>query len=566
MAKGRYVRAMLSKSVNGEPFELSEWEIFGKGGSATVPSKAPSREGNRQNLAGGSWKLCRAAEVSASGEELSRDNFDDALWMDATVPGTVLASYVNTGAVRHPNYADNQAYISDSYFRSDFWYRKVFAAHPDSPRQFLHFCGVNRKADVFLNGSFVGTLEGAFREKDFDVTGLLAEGDNTLAVRVGQNRLYGTPKEADAWWPGQNGGVAGGENPTMHATMGWDWFPTVRGRNIGIYDDVYLDYTGEVTVEEPFVQTLLPLPDTTSATILARLTLVNHGSSSVAGVLKGSFGELTFEKEMSLAPGERSDVTVNPLRLDNPKLWWPKGYGEPNLYDVHFAFEENGAVSDSCSFKAGVRQMDYKLYPYQLTVKPKFKSARNDNQRLDLYVNGRRFTGFGGNWGYPEHLMNYREREYDIAVGYHADMNFNLIRNWVGMTGSRHFYEACDRYGVMVWQDFWLANPGDGPDSRNPELFEEVADEYVRRIRNHPSIALYVGRNEGYPPEELDLFLKAMVEKNHPGMQYISHSSTDGVSGGGPYHAMPVKEYFRYFGHELLHSERGMPAIMNYIL
>ena len=169
-----------------------------------------------------------------------------------------------------------------------------------------------------------------------------------------------------------------------------------------------------------------------------------------------------------------------------------------------------------------------------------------------------------GNWGFPEHLLNYRGREYDIAVGYHADMNFTIIRNWVGMTGDREFYEACDRHGVMIWQDFWLANPWDGPDPYYPGLFEEVALEYVRRIRNHPSLAIYVGRNEGYPPEEIDAFLAQTVAEEHPGMYYIPHSATGTVSGGGPYRALPPREYFRLWGHDTFHSERGMPNVMNY--
>ena len=561
--KGRYVRALLDATADGKPFELGEWEVIGKGGAVTRAAKASKREGGRQMLSGGQWKLQRASEVSASGEALSTASFDASAWLDATVPGTVLGSFVNAGAVPDPNFADNQLYISDSYFCSDFWYRSVFDAQPDTPRQFLHFNGINWKAQVYLNGRYLGNIDGAFREKDLDVTGILCKGRNCLAVKIEHNKHYGTVKEQDAQTPGQNGGVIGADNPTMHATMGWDWIPTVRGRNTGIYDDVYLSFTGPVTVKDPFVRTELPLPDTTVASLFAQATLENHSAQPVSGVLKGHFGPLSFEKEVSLTPGEKRAVAWDSLSLENPHLWWPAGYGEPYLYDVAFAFETGGAVSDSCRFKSGVRQMDYKLYPYEPLTHSVF-AEKNQKQRLDLYVNGRRLTGFGGNWGFPELLLNYRSREYDIAVGYHADMHFNLIRNWVGMTGSRAFYEACDRHGIMIWQDFWLANPWDGPDPYDSEMFNQVALEYVRRIRNHPSLALYVGRNEGYPPQEIDGFLESMVESEHPGMKYIPHSGADGVSGGGPYRALPVKDYFNLFGKDKLHSERGMPTVMNY--
>ena len=564
-AKGRYVRLCLSGTENGQPFELSEWEVYGKGGTKAVPHAAPEREGTRQMLSGGGWKLQRAPQVTAAAEEISKVGFDDAHWLVATVPGTVLTTYVDNGAVGHPNFADNQFYISDSYFRSDFWYRNTFTARVDSPRQFLHFEGVNYQAIVYLNGKFVGVVDGAFRAEDFDVTGVLVDGENALAVQIFHNPSYGMVKEQTAYTPQSNGGVLGGDNPTMHATIGWDWIPTVRGRDIGIYDDVWLSFTGPVVVEDPFVRTELPLPDTTRATVYAQATLANYGETPVSGTLEWRFGDLTVSEDIQLQAWEDKEVVLDSLELENPRLWWPKGYGEQNLYPVSFQFTIDGQVSDTKEFLSGVRQMDFSMDSY--TPLRGFGSAfqaRNERQRLSLYVNGRRFIGFGGNWGFPEHLLNYRAREYDAAVKYHADMNFTMIRDWVGMTGSRAFYEACDRYGIMIWQDFWLANPWDGPDPINPDRFNAIAEEYVRRIRNHPSIGLYVGRNEGYPPEEIDSFLQEMIGREHPGMCYIPHSATDGVSGGGPYNALKPSQYFRVRGRDKFHSEMGMPAVMNY--
>jgi hypothetical protein len=567
-ASARYVRVLLDSTANGEAFELAELEVFGRGGVKAEAAKATLRKDNRHYISGGEWKLCRMTEVEAKGEEISTAAFDASKWIVATVPGTVLGSYVNIGAVEHPNYKINEDYISDAYFCNDFWYRNSFDAKVDSERQFLHFCGINLKADVYLNGKKVGRLEGAFREFDLDVTGVLVDGRNHLAVKIEHNPNYGTVKKYTADCIRRNGGIIGADNPTMHATIGWDWLPTVRGRNMGIYDDVYIRYTGDVCVEDPFVRTELPLPDTSKASLIAQATVVNHSDKSVKGVLKGSFGETAFEQEVTLAPKEKKVVSWEPITLNNPKLWWPKGYGEQHLYDVKFAFESNNVVSDKCEFKSGVRQLEHRMYDYipQTPSKVWRKSGtRNINQRLDIYINGRRITGFGGNWGFPEHLLNYRSREYDIAVGYHADMNFNMIRNWVGMTSHRAFYEACDRHGLLIWQDFWLANPGDGPDPADNARFKVTAEEYVRIIRNHPSICLYVGRNEGYPPKELDDFFATMVPKEHPGLYYIPHSGTDGVSGGGRYHAFPAKEYFNnMFGGDKLHSERGMPNVMNY--
>ena len=136
-----------------------------------------------------------------------------------------------------------------------------------------------------------------------------------------------------------------------------------------------------------------------------------------------------------------------------------------------------------------------------------------------------------------------------------------MIRNWVGMTGDKEFFEACDRYGIMVWQDFWLANPADGPDPDDEAMFMDNARDFVLKIRNHPCIGIYCGRNEGYPPKTLDDGLRETVALLHPGLDYISSSADDGVSGHGPYWAISAKEYFEKQTGKL-HSERGMPNVM----
>ena len=123
---------------------------------------------------------------------------------------------------------------------------------------------------------------------------------------------------------------------------------------------------------------------------------------------------------------------------------------------------------------------------------------------LKIWINGRRFIARGGNWGFGESMLRYRAREYDAAVRYHREMNFTMIRNWVGQIGDEAFYEACDQHGVVVWQDFWLANPWDGPEPDDNALFLSNVKDLVLRIRNHPSIGLYCGRNEGFPPPPLE--------------------------------------------------------------
>ena len=504
--------------------------------------------------------------LSGEGWRLQGESLDKPI--PARVPGTVLGSFVAAGLMPDPHFGDNVLRIPDSLFCSDFLYSLYFRSRIEAPRQFLHFEGVNWKAEIRLNDIGLGRIEGAFRSQDFDVTGILKNGANTLEVKIIHNDNYGDHAARTEYSTGPNGGILGADNPTMHATIGWDWIPKLPGRNMGIYDDVWIYGTGNVTLEDPFVRTLLPLPDTTRAFIFAEVGVSNRSSGPVKGVLKGSYGPVVFSREVSLEAGEARTESFDSLLFENPSLWWPNGYGEQNLYDVNFCFESpEGVVSDSRSFRSGVRQMEYAFEPRRPVdgeILPGGYSELVGDQKLMMYVNGRRFVGFGGNWGYPELMLGYGPREYDIAVGYHADMHFTMIRDWVGMTSHRAFYDACDRHGIMIWQDFWLANPWDGPDPENEEMFCETATRYVRRVRNHPSIAIYVGRNEGYPPEGIEKHLEATVAVEHPGILYHSNSAADGVNGGGPYCLRPYSDYFHLFGHDVMHSERGMPSVMNY--
>jgi beta-galactosidase/beta-glucuronidase len=302
-----------------------------------------------------------------------------------------------------------------------------------------------------------------------------------------------------------------------------------------------------VTIENPFVTTSLPLPDTSRADIGVAVTLRNRDASPVSGTLRGRFGEVPFEQAVTLEASSAKTVTSR-LTLRNPKLWWPNGYGEPNLYNVELKFEAgNNAVSDTKSFQAGVRQFTYS----------------EDGGALKMWINGRRLVPRGGSWGFSESMLRYRAREYNVAVRYHRDMNFNMIRNWVGQVGEDAFYEACDRYGIVVWQDFWLANPYDGPDPDDDAMFLRNVRDTVLRIRNHASIGLYVGRNEGYPPKTLEDGMRGILAELHPGIHYIP-SSADGVVGGrGPYRAMPAKYYFEQRATTKFHSEMGMPNIVS---
>ncbi|HEY1263332.1 MAG TPA: discoidin domain-containing protein, partial [Terriglobales bacterium] len=262
-AHGRYARVLMTRSASSDGYILSELEVYGRGGPLPKPKAQPAASANgRLELAGGAWRLQRDSQVTGDGAAISQPNFDDGAWLPATVPGTVLSSYVDDGALPDPNFGDNQLTISDSFFYADFWYRDEITLPrlPLGKRMWLNFDGVNWKADVFFNGERLGEINGGFTRGQFEITNLLRVGKNALSVRVHQNASPGAVKEKTLAKTDKNGGILGADNPTYHASIGWDWIPTIRGRNAGIWGGVYLTRSGPVTIEKPFASTTLPLP------------------------------------------------------------------------------------------------------------------------------------------------------------------------------------------------------------------------------------------------------------------------------------------------------------------
>jgi hypothetical protein len=555
--KSRYIRLWLDNAIASDGVVLSEMEVYGKGGTESLSAMSPLPGADRKILlSGGKWKISRANLVRDSGENISKPGWNDSTWLNATVPGTILKSYINAGSVPDPNYSDNQLQISDSYFCSDFWYRTEFDLPSGRPQKkvFLNLNGINWKAEVFFNGEKLGMIEGAFIKSSFDISRLVnAGGQNSVAVRIIRNENPGIVKLQNLKTAGSNGGALGKDNPTFHASIGWDWIPTIRGRNTGIWNDVYLSFKGPVTIQDPCIVTSLPLPDTSSADLKIALSLVNHSGTDIPGNLRIKFGDFLLEHHVIVSSYKTNSIELTPeefnsLRIKNPGLWWPNGYGRPYLYPVSIWFtSDDGEISDSTAFNYGTRSLYY----------------TEENQTLKIYVNGRRFFPRGGNWGFSESNLSYRSREFDAAVRYHKEMNFNIIRNWVGQTANEEFYNACDKYGIMIWQDFWLANPADGPDPGNKKMFLDNARDLVTRIRNHPSLVLYCGRNEGYPTKEIDEGLREIVRTADHVVHYIPNSAFDVVSGGGPYRALHAEDYFKYMTTPKLHSEVGMPNIVN---
>jgi Exo-beta-D-glucosaminidase Ig-fold domain/Glycosyl hydrolases family 2/Glycosyl hydrolases family 2, sugar binding domain len=515
------------------------------------------------SLSGGNWKLQDATLVDATPEKISQADFDDNHWMPAVVPGTVLTSYLAAGAIPNPWYGDQMSGISDPFFSTnDFWYRCHFTIPADDAgkRIWLNFDGINWKADIFLNGKAIGNIDGAFIRGCFDITSTATPGTaNTLAVLIHHvAHPEPGPKKVIHKKLGSrttNGDLLGYDSPTFVASAGWNWLPIIPGREIGIWNDVRVETTGNVKLVDPWVITDLPLPKTDHADLTVKTELRNYTGQPEHGELIGQIGNLTFRQKETLEPEQTTSVILDKfncpqLSIPNPRLWWPNGYGNQPLYTLKLRFESDGKISDSKSVQFGIRQLSYVIT----------NAIDSTNPMLTLYVNGRRILIRGGNWGMDDGMLTCDASGYDLRVRLHHDANLNMIRNWVGMTAKDAFYDACDRYGILIWDDFWLANPVDGPDPTDHKMFIANMRDKILRVRSHPSLALYCGRNEGIPPKELDVAMRSATSELDGTRFYIPHSAAGAVTGYGPYDDHNPEWYFKNRG-KALHSELGIVAV-----
>ncbi|MCL2660258.1 MAG: glycoside hydrolase family 2 [Acidobacteriaceae bacterium] len=503
------------------------------------------------------WKMQDAARVQAAGAEVSMPAFKPQGWYAATVPGTVLTTLVANKVYPEPLYGENMRSIPESLNKTSYWYRTSF----DVPREYkgkhlwLRFGGINYSAEIWVNGHKAGQMKGAFIRGDFDVTPYVKPGKRAaLAVLVAPQPHPGVPHEhtvADGMGP--NGGETALDGPTFLSTIGWDWLPAVRDRDTGIWLPVTLSATGPVLVKNPYVTSDL-VQGNGSADLTIAATLVNVSDQPVSGMLvgtiRGQSQPISFSKAITLAANASADVsidkqTVPALHVVNPMLWWPNGYGPQNLSSLELSFKVGPQISSSQTVNFGVRRIEY---------------AVPDSENLTLSVNGVKVMARGGDWGLDEGMKRIPRERLEAQFHLHALANLNMIRNWVGQSTSPDFYEMADKYGILLWDEFFQPNPSDGPDPADIDTYLANVKDKVLRYRNHPSIAVWCARNEGYPPKSLDDALKAMMAELDPSRLYQSNSADGrGVNSGGPYHWREPRHFYEL--HESFKTETGSVSV-----
>lgn len=479
------------------------------------------------------WTLQTSAKVEAKGEVISTPQFSPQGWHRVAVPSTVVAALVKDKTLPDPFFGMNLRQFPgvtypiggnfsnipmepDSPYAVSWWYRKQFAvpASYKGKTIWLKFDGINYKANIWLNGKQIAKSDdvaGAWRTYEFNITDAAKPGaENVLAVQTF------APTDQNL------------------AITFVDWNPAPPDKNMGLWRDVYLTTTGPVALRYPTVVSKLNIPTNDRAELTVTAQLKNGTNQPVKGKLKGQIETINFEQEVELAPNETKDVPFTPdkfsqLVFSNPRLWWPRQMGKPNLYSLHLELEVDGSISDHSASEFGIREMTSNL---------------NSTGGREFQVNGKNILIRGGGWTPDMMLRENSERLHD-EFRYVEDMGLNTLR-LEGKLETKEFFDTADRDGILVMAgwcccDFWERWPRWKP--QDFEIAKQSLRDQIYRLRSHPSIVMWLNGSDNPPPPDVEqmyldiekeLFWPNPVVSSATGRE-TSVTGASGVKMSGPY-------------------------------
>ena len=401
------------------------------------------------------WAIRSSADVHDGGAALSTVGASTAGWVPAQLPATVLAARVAHGDFPDPGYGMNlrnipggadypvgekfalQEMSRANPYRVAWWYRTELDLPRGGERVWLHFDGINYRANVWLNGKQVADdreVAGAYRRYAFDVTALArAGGRNALAVEVA------APTKNDL------------------APSFIDWNPMAADKNMGLWQDVYVTTSGPVTVAHPFVVSRVVNKDQARLTVAAEL--VNATDAPVTALVSGTIAEpgprgrtIAVAETVTLGPREHKALSLTPERhpelvIARPKLWWPYGLGTPSLHDLSLTVLVAGSVSDRASARFGIREVAFDFVDG--------KWARYKINGTPLFIRGAGYTS--------DILLRFSDARDEQEMQLVKNLGLNAIRI-EGKLADDHLFDVTDREGILVipgWEccsawEYWV--------------------------------------------------------------------------------------------------------------
>lgn len=400
--------------------------------------------------------------------------------LEADVPGSVMGQMLKERMIEDPYWRTNEYKVREQ-FRDDCEYRHVFSVSEqilsaDEIR--LVFEGIDTIGDIYLNGELLGKVKDMHRTWRFEVKSLLRE-ENELRVYLHSPIAYieNKDKDSDITYSSTGSMPGNGWLRKAHYMFGWDWGPQLP--DMGIWRDVYLEYSSVARLEDVRIRQY-------------------HGEDQVRVNLECPvkfFRDEDLEIQVNIEePGGRSFTKTIPAGRDNriditiqdPMLWWPNGYGSQPLYQTQVFLKKGEEILDRKEYRIGLRT---------ITVSTEKDQWGNE---FAFVINGQKIFAMGANY-IPEDsiLSRLSEERSDRLIRDCAEANFNCIRIWGGgYYPPDYLYDACDRYGILVWQDLMFAcNVYVLDEDFEENILAETRDNVIR-IRHHACLALWCGNNE----------------------------------------------------------------------
>ena len=424
----------------------------------------------------GTWQM---VEGGSETERLSKT------WTNTIpveVPGSVHSALWKAGVIPDPYFGQNDSLARKESFKT-WWYKKEFTVNGAVNHPKLVFGGVAVHCTVWLNGKRLGEHEGMFGGPEFDISKYLKK-KNTLIVKIDPAPyLKGTVENSSAFFVGMN--VGWRKTVVFNNVYGWHYSNIP---SLGIWRPVKITNQAGVEIESVFIATEDTNGQMNLEVVLKKVSSPLKGELHVKITPDNFTGESTsFVYDVNSSA--QNDTLRFSFKIPNAKLWWPNGLGEQNLYKLEASFlPKNNKVADYAQTIFGIRTIEMAPLPGG----PYF-----DKYNWTFIINGEKHFVKGTGWCTMDALMNFSTERYDRFLSLAKQQHIQMLRAWgSGMPETDEFYDLCNRYGIMVMQEWPTA--WDSHKDQPFDLLEETVRLNTIRMRNNPSLAMYGAGNESF--------------------------------------------------------------------
>jgi exo-1,4-beta-D-glucosaminidase len=473
------------------------------------------------------WEMQSGIVVSAKGNEISQPAFRGS-WYKVSLPTTIIAGLLkNKHYSFDPFYGNNLEKIAGPEFDSAWWFRKEFKlpVSENGKNVILMLHGINYRANIWLNGVLISddnNVIGPFRMFEFDVTKQIKyKGTNVIAIEVKRP---------------VNPNKSNGDLAIDYA----DWIHYPSDYNAGIVNDVEINTCEKVAIRHPLVTTKFDLPSLATAHLQVYADVINYSDKEQDVSVRGKINDdISFQQKLHMMPGETKNIIFDEtgypqLKVKNPRIWWPWQYGKPLLNNIELKVIRSGINSSIISEHFGIRVVSSELI---------------DNHSRKFLINGKPIMLRGAAWS-PDIFQRRSAERQEQEIKLVRDMNMNIIRS-EGKLEDDHFYELCDRYGMLVMTGWMCCGAWQYPekwDSVKRNVAMESDRSVMYWLRNKACLMAWLNGSD-MPPSDTSVernYLEIEKDLKWPNpvistadSRFSKVSGFSGLKMNGPYDWVP---------------------------